>query len=95
MASVLIQTVGCLVCSNIGAVFSQSCCSQTQSKDQRLKTIKHQSLPACGKTDEAPRFGFSLSHIVSFEFTVRKKGVTETTEHIPADKKQFLNLPDW
>lgn len=28
------------------------------------------------------------------EFTVRKKEVIETTEHIPAGNKQFLNIPD-
>lgn len=68
-----------------GLVFSQSCCSQTQSKDQRLKTIQYQNLAACGKTDEAPCFGFSLAHIFSpsdRELGVhRRKEVTETTEH--------------
>lgn len=29
------------------------------------------------------------------ELTVRRKEVTETTEHILAGKKQFLNIPDW
>lgn len=51
-------------------------------------------------TDEASRFGFSLSHTFSpgdreLEFTLRRKEVTETTEHILAGKKQFLNIPEW
>lgn len=65
MASVLIQLLDALFALIEGLFHSQSCCSQTQSKDQRLKTIQHQSLAACGKTDEASYFGFSLSHTFS------------------------------